>query len=93
MRVLTYAAEKDRDPKRTLDELTILSEWFDRVYGEGNVELALQFVEKFWQVDFLSGSRLDEIAAQCPHGFGEFQRSAMQVFRNAIDSDDKVFIR
>jgi hypothetical protein len=82
---LIYAAEKDDKPKRTLNELTELSTRFDRLYGDGNVELALQFVDQFWKVAFLNGNRLDEIAAQCPHGFGQFQQSVKQAFHDARD--------
>lgn len=83
-RRLIYAAEKDDNPKRTLNELTELSTRFDCVYGDGNIDLATQFVEQFWR-EFLNRDRLDEIAAQCPHGFGEFQKSATDAFKASSD--------
>jgi hypothetical protein len=43
--VTKYLAERDDAPKRTLDELTRLSDRFDRYYGEGNLDLASQFAE------------------------------------------------
>ena len=90
---LIYAAEKDEGPKQTLDELTCLSERFDRFYGEGNIDLAMQFVDEFWRVESFNGDRLDEIAVQCPHGFGEFQHAARQAFQDAVDSTDELLFR
>jgi hypothetical protein len=64
-----YRAEKDAAPKRTLDELTRLSPHFDRAYGQGNLDQAIDFVDRFWR----TGARLDDIARECPKGFGAFQ--------------------
>lgn len=72
-----YTAEKDDDPKRTLDELTNLSNNFDRCYGEGNLDLAREFAEGFWRAN----ARLDEIAVQCPQGFKPFQQAMVNAFR------------
>jgi hypothetical protein len=72
-----YQAEKDDNPKNTLDELTRLSERFDRYYGEGNLDLAVEFAEDYWR----PGARLDEIATQCPEGFGRFQQQMTNCFR------------
>jgi hypothetical protein len=72
-----YQAEKDATPKNTLDELTRLSERFDRYYGEGNLDLAIEFAEDYWR----PGARLDEIATQCPEGFGRFLERMTNSFR------------
>lgn len=72
-----YKAEADDDPKKTLDELTRLSERFDRWYGEGNVDLACEFAEDYWK----ENARLDEMAAQCPHSYRPFQRELVNQFR------------
>ncbi len=72
-----YAAEKDDGPKSTLNELTQLSDRFDSVYGDGNTALASDFAENYWR----RNARLDEIAAQCPVGFGEFRRELANAFR------------
>jgi hypothetical protein len=72
-----YQAEKDNNPKNTLNELTRLSDRFDRYYGEGNLDLAVEFAEDYWR----PGARLDEIATQCPEGFGRFQQQMTNCFR------------
>lgn len=72
-----YKAEKDATPKRTLDELTRLSVRFDRHYGEGNLDLAAEFAEDHWRPN----ANLDEIASQCPEGFGRFQDRMTNRFR------------
>lgn len=72
-----YQAEADDHPKRTLDELTRVSDRFDRYYGEGNVEMATEFAENFWK-EF---AHLDEIGAQCPQGYRPFQREIVNRFR------------
>jgi len=64
-----YCAEKDAAPKNTLDELTRLADRFDRYYGDGNLDHATEFAEDHWR----DGARLEEIAAQCAEGFGQFQ--------------------
>ena len=74
-----YNAERDKAPKRTLDELTRLSDRFDSYYGEGHTGLAMEFAESYWR----DGARLDEIAAQCPKGFGRFQKTMTNRFRRA----------
>jgi len=74
-----YQAERDDDPKKTLDELTRRSPRCDRYYGEGNVDLASRFAEDHWR----RNARLDEITAQCPRGFGPFVRDMTNSFRCA----------
>ena len=72
-----YQAEADDTPKKTLDELTRISDRFDRYYGEGNLDLAVEFAEDYWR----PGARLEEIATQCPEGFGRFQERVANRFR------------
>ncbi|MCX5653418.1 MAG: hypothetical protein NTY65_02035 [Planctomycetota bacterium] len=74
-----YQAERDDNPKKTLDEITELSGCLEFRYGDGNLELAYDFAERFWRI----GVRLDEIASQCPRGFGDFQRDMSNEFRRA----------
>jgi hypothetical protein len=62
-----------------LDELTRLSDRFDRYCGEGNLDLAIEFAEDYGR----PGARLDEIATQCPEGFGRFQHRMSNRFRQA----------
>ncbi len=72
-----YHAERDKEPKKTLDELTRESDRFDRYYGEGNVELATGFAEDYWK-EF---AHLDDIRAQCKRGYHPFERAVTQRFR------------
>jgi len=72
-----YAAERDAEPKRTLHELTELSDRLDSVYGDGNTELARQFAEDHWK----RNARLDEMSTQCPRGFGAFLQDMADAFR------------
>ncbi len=74
-----YRSERDKDPKRTLDELTRISDRFDRYYGEGNVDLAHDFAENFWR----RSARLDDIRGQCPQGYRPFEKAVTQQFRSA----------
>jgi hypothetical protein len=74
-----YQAERDTSPKRTLDELTRLSNRFDRTYGEGNLELAEEFAREYWR----KHAKLDEIAAQCPTGYQPFEREMTNAFHRA----------
>ncbi len=71
-----YLAERDDKPKRTLDELTEKSPRLDRVYGEGNLDLARDFAE-LWD----GRVRLQEIETQCPNQFPSFCRGTTQAFR------------
>ena len=75
----TYKAEADKRPKATLDELTRLSERFDRSYGEGNLDMAQEFAEDYW----MKFARLDEISSQCPRGFGRFGQQMVNAFHRA----------
>lgn len=74
-----YKAEKDKAPKKTLNELTRLSNRIDRYYGDGNLDLATDFAEEYWQ----GNARLDEISVQCPRGFVPFQNVVTNEFRQA----------
>ncbi len=42
-----YQSERDDAPKKTLDELTQISDRFDRCYGEGNKDLAQEFADDY----------------------------------------------
>ncbi len=72
-----YHAESDDAPKQTLSELTEASDRFDRVYGEGRVDLARDFAENYWQ----GYARLDDMRGQCPDGFGRFDDDLANLFR------------
>jgi hypothetical protein len=77
-----YKAEKDPEPKKTLDELTRLSDRFDRFdrfYGEGNTDMAADFAEDYWR----HNAALDSIRAQCPQGYKPFEKVATNRFRKA----------
>jgi hypothetical protein len=76
---LVYAAEKDPDPKKTLDEITQISPKLESRYGDGNTELASHFGENHWK----RNAQLDEISSQCPRGFKEFRNHVKQGFRAA----------
>lgn len=71
-----YLAERDDSPKRTLHDLTEKSERLDRLYGEGNFDLARDFAER-WD----GNVRLKEIETQCPQQFPPFCGEAAQAFR------------
>lgn len=85
--VQDYHAESDDRPKLTLDELTRLSERFDRCYGEGNVDLAREFAEDYWR----SNAQLDQMAGQCPRGFGVFQSEVSACFRRIKTAQGLLF--
>jgi hypothetical protein len=71
-----YLAERDDHPKRTLHELTEKSARVDRVYGEGNLDLAREFAG-LWD----GRIRLKEIETQCPAQFPPFCGETAQAFR------------
>ena len=74
-----YQAEKDKYPKNTLDQLTRLSGQFDAVYGDGHSGLARDFADRYWA----GFAKLDEIASQCPKGYGRFEKVMVNAFRRA----------
>jgi hypothetical protein len=74
-----YKAEEDPNPKLTLDEITRISDKCDRYYGEGSVDLAEEFVLGHWG----NAAPVDQIASQCPQGFGCFMREMTNEFRSA----------
>jgi len=71
-----YLAEKDREPKKTLNQLTELSPRLDRMYGEGNLDLARDF-SNHWE----GKVRLSGIESQCPERFPPFCADTAQAFR------------
>jgi hypothetical protein len=71
-----YNAEKDENPKQTLSELTAVAERFDRVYGDGDEDMAREFAA-FWETHV----PLEVLRAQCSQGFGAFERDAANLFR------------
>ncbi len=73
-----YRAEKDPNPKATLNELTEISNRLDRVYGHGSTELARDFVEDYWDG---AAANIDLIKGQCPPGFGAFEKKIVNQFR------------
>jgi hypothetical protein len=85
--VTDYQAERDDNPKATLDELTCHSRRFDRCYGQGNLDLAAEFAENFWR----PSARLDEIVAQCPRGYAPFERAVVDRFRHVQVVRGKLF--
>jgi|GEM_PF-2045169 len=84
-----YQAERDDNPKKTLNELTRLSDRFDRCYGEGNVDLAREFAEDYWR----KFAQLDAIRSQCPQGYRPFEKAATQQFRAASRRARRLFDR
>jgi hypothetical protein len=84
-----YRSERDGNPKKTLDELTRVSDRFDRCYGEGNVDLAREFSEDYWR----RYARLDDIRSQCPQGYRPFEKAATQQFRSASRRAGRLFGR
>ena len=82
-----YKAEQDADPKKTLDELTRLSDHFDRYYGEGNTDMASDFAEDYWR----QHAMLDAIRTQCSEGYGRFEDVAVNRFRTAKNTAGRLF--
>ncbi len=74
-----YSAERDEQPKKTLDELTKLSDECDRSYGEGNQDLAREFAE-IWDERI----HLQEIKSQCPEKFPRFLKDIETAFRMVL---------
>ena len=74
-----YRAERDKQPKNTLDELTRLSDECDRFYGDGNLELARDFAD-VWD----GRVRLQEIKNQCPEKFPPFLSDVENAFRMVL---------
>lgn len=82
-----YCSEKDRDPKKTLHELTQRSDRFDRTYGEGNVDMARDFAQEYWR----QSAHLDDLCAQCPRGYRPFEQSVTEEFRSAARRQGRLF--
>jgi hypothetical protein len=82
-----YRAERDDDPKKTLHELTARSSRFDRCYGQGNLDLAQDFAEQFWQ----PSANLDEIASQCSQGYTPFEQKVTDRFRHIRTASGRLF--
>ena len=83
---LRYKAENDPAPKRTLDELTMLSTHLLVHYGAGNLELARSFAET-WQ----SSAHVGQIESQCPKGFGKFSKDATDGLKRAKAASGRLF--
>jgi len=71
---------------KTLHELTQKSSQLDRVYGEGNTELARDFAE-FWE----GKVRLHELEEQCSENFPPFCAHLTQSFRKAKSRAGRLF--
>ena len=82
-----YHAEDDASPKKTLDELTRISDRFDRYYGDGNTDMAIEFADGFWR----PYAKLDVIRTECPEGYGEFEKIAVNRFRAARNASGWLF--
>jgi len=82
-----YRAEHDDDPKKTLDELTQVSDRFDRYYGGGNTDMATEFAEDYWR----RFAKLDAIGTDCPEGYGRFEGVATNRFRAAKSAAGRLF--
>jgi len=82
-----YRAEHDDNPKKTLDELTRISDRFDRYYGDGNTDMASEFAEDYWR----QHAKLDAIRTDCPEGFGRFEDVATNRFRTAKNAAGRLF--
>jgi hypothetical protein len=81
-----YNAEKDDDPKRTLDELTRESTELDQCYGTGNKSLTEEFAE-LWQ----QCANLNSIDNQCPKGFRPFCKQATDAFNREKAKKGRLF--
>jgi hypothetical protein len=82
-----YRAERDDQPKKTLDELTRISNRFDRYYGNGNTDMATEFAEEYWR----RSADLGAIRAQCPKGYATFEAAAVNHFRAAKGAAGRLF--
>ena len=78
----SYSAERDTAPKQTLNELTRRSEAVDTVYGDGNVELALEFA-----AGWATQAHLSQIEHQCPKGFRPFAEALERGLKRAKRTD------
>lgn len=72
----SYNPEGDRDPKKTLDELTNTSNMVDSRYGNGNTGLAAQY-SALWK----NCADINAIETSCPKGFKPFCRKVTNGFR------------
>jgi hypothetical protein len=82
-----YSSERDKEPKRTLHELTCHSDRFDRTYGEGNVDMAREFAEDYWR----NFAKLDDLRVQCPRGYRPFEGSVTDEFRSTARRQGRLF--
>lgn len=73
-----YRPERDDNPKRTLDELTFISEAVSGTYSEGNAGLAHEFASA-WK----DSANLDQIENLCSRGFRPFCQSTTAAMRRA----------
>lgn len=84
--VQTYKAEKDPDPKHTLDKLTRISDSCDRPYGRGHTGLAEDFAE-YWK----DTAELGVIETQCPKGFRPFCQKSENTMTRVLNEHGKLF--
>ena len=83
----SYHAERDDDPKQTLNELTHISQRFDRYYGDGNTDMATEFAQDFWR----PYAKLNAIRIGCPKGYGGFEDVTTEHFRVAKNAAGRLF--
>ena len=77
-----YQSERDPNPKKTLDELTRRADRFDRNYGEGNLDMAIEFAEEHWR----ERAHLNDLKTQCPRGYAPFERAVTQNFEGPSEA-------
>ncbi len=77
-----YSPERDSTPKRTLTELTKVSERCSRPYGTGNSELAREFAE-----DWREHASIQVMEHACARGFGPFSNAVADAFQRCLRED------
>lgn len=77
-----YHAERDRNPKSTLDSLTRLSNSAEAFYGHGNFDLAIEFAEHWRET-----ANIDVIEHECPRGFAPFSDELTAAFAGCLRDD------
>jgi len=73
-----YNAERDHNPKDTLDQITNISTAVQTRYDGGNVGLAREF-SSIWK----DSARLDQIEISCGAGFAPFCRATTRALRRS----------
>ena len=77
-----YSPERDSTPKRTLTELTRISERCSRPYGTGDKELAADFAE-----DWREHASIQVIEHDCARGFEPFSNAVASAFKRCLRED------